>query len=76
MTDDLAAGPPLFTIIRGDAQPEEVAALAAVFATLAGRRRSDEIASRGVGGWRDRSHALRRELQPGPGAWRASHLAR
>ena len=75
MTDDIAAKPPLFTIVRGDAQPEEVAALVAIVAALAGRQNSEEIAATGTGGWRDRAHSMRGELRPGPDAWRASRLA-
>ncbi len=63
---------PALTVVRGDASPEELAALIAV------------LAARGSGGsgpapvvrprWGAPGTGLRRPLHPGPGAWRASAL--
>ena len=61
---------PLLRVVRGDATPEEIAALVAVLMT----RSADDVApgpDRSVPGfWSDRSRQLRRPLHPGPGAWR------
>jgi hypothetical protein len=66
--------PPLLRVVRGDATPEEIAALVAVLlarsadAGAPGRARSVSNA------WSDRSRLLRHPLFPGPGAWRRSAL--
>jgi hypothetical protein len=65
---------PVLRVIRGDATPEEIAAVVAVLlsrpavAGNAPRPRSAPSA------WADRSRLLRRPLFPGPGAWRRSAL--
>jgi hypothetical protein len=65
---------PLLRVVRGDATPEEIAALVAVLVT----RATDDVApglDRSVPGfWSDRSRQLRRPLHPGPGAWRRAAL--
>jgi hypothetical protein len=59
-------------VIRGDATPEEIAALVAV---LMSRPGGDESPAREApSAWSDKSRLLRRPLQPGPGAWRSSAL--
>ncbi len=66
------SGPPLF-LVKGDATPEEVAALTAVLQGLAAasvapppeRPRSE---------WAAPHRRLRRTFPSGPGAWRASAL--
>jgi len=61
-------------VVRGDATPEEIAALVAVLLA----RRADAGApgpDRSVPGfWSDRAGQLRRPLYPAPGAWRRSGL--
>ena len=67
--------PPLLRVIRGDATPEEVAALVAVLAASAPGAvgtSAPPTPSR----WVDRVGHLRRPLEHGPGAWRASALPR
>ena len=75
--EETAAGneaprPPLFAI-KGDATPEEVAALVAVLSSLGGgeappaRRRPE---------WNAPHRLVRRPLAHGPGGWRASALPR
>jgi hypothetical protein len=68
------SGPPLLRVVRGDATPEEIAALVAVLLA----RPADAGAPgpvRSVSGfWSDRSRLLRRPLSPAPGAWRRSAL--
>ena len=73
--DDDQPARPLLRVVRGDATPEEIAALVAV---LAARGGSEALAPpRSVKNtWSDRSRSLRRPLFPGPGAWRASGLPR
>ncbi len=65
---------PVLRVIRGDATPEEIAALVAV---LMSRPASDAGAPPprpAPSAWSDRSRQLRRPLFPGPGAWRRSAL--
>jgi hypothetical protein len=73
MTDDHATPapdrPPM-RLVRGDATPEEVAALLAVLSAASG---GDEVpAPRHTSRWASRERAVRRPLSPGRGAWRAS----
>lgn len=61
--------PPL-RLVRGDATPEEVAALLAVLSATSG---GDEApAPRHTSQWSSPARAVRRPLTPGRGAWRAS----
>jgi len=73
--DDRPAGEPALRVVRGDATPEEVAALVAVLMARSGQggaaRRPRASA---LGAWSDRSRLIRRPLHPGPGAWRRSGL--
>jgi len=71
--DDQPPARPLLRVVRGDATPEEIAALVAVLAARGG----DEAPSQPrlvKNAWSDRSRSLRRPVFPGPGAWRASSL--
>ncbi|MFC8501831.1 acyl-CoA carboxylase epsilon subunit [Pedococcus sp. NPDC057267] len=73
MGDEPANGPertPL-RLVRGDATPEEVAALLAVLSAAAGAD-DPPPAPRPVSRWASRERAVRRPLAPGQGAWRAS----
>jgi len=66
---------PLLRVIRGDATPEEIAAVAAVLVTrAAGAEAPSPVRSAQKNAWSDRSRQLRRPLSPGPGAWRRSSL--
>jgi Acyl-CoA carboxylase epsilon subunit len=72
--DDEPPGRPLLRVVRGDATPEEIAALVAV---LLARPAADAAPGpdRSVPGfWSDRADRLRRPLHPAPGAWRRSAL--
>ncbi|MEV0404820.1 acyl-CoA carboxylase subunit epsilon [Actinoallomurus sp. NPDC050550] len=66
---------PFLQVVRGDASPEEIAALVAV---LTARARAAEAAGATPpprrSAWADRSRQLRRPLPHGPGAWRTSTL--
>ncbi|MFI0367139.1 acyl-CoA carboxylase subunit epsilon [Actinomadura sp. 1N219] len=80
-----AQGKPFLQVVRGDAGPEEIAALVAVLTA-----RAQAAAARNGGAaegaarpsrWADRSRLVRdtfaAEPRPrGPGAWRASALSR
>jgi hypothetical protein len=57
-------------LVRGDATPEEVAAVVAVLSPVSAD--APEPARRHTSQWASRERALRRPLFPGPGAWRAS----
>jgi hypothetical protein len=65
---------PILRVIKGDATPEEVAALVAVVAALGSaaaeppRRRTPE--------WSAHHRKVRRTLSHGPGGWRSSGLPR
>ena len=72
--DDQPPSQPLLRVVRGDATPEEIAALVVV---LLARQADDEppAPDRSVPGfWSDRASQLRRPLYPAPGAWRRSGL--
>jgi acyl-CoA carboxylase epsilon subunit len=72
---DSSAGEPALRVVRGDATPEEIAALVAI---LMARSEQGGAARRPArpapGAWADRASQLRRPLHPGPGAWRRSAL--
>jgi hypothetical protein len=72
--DDRPADDPTLRVVRGDATPEEIAALvAALMARSGSAAGAARHAVRPAGGaWSDRSRQLRRPLHPGPGAWRRS----
>jgi len=63
---------PVLRVIRGDATPEEIAALVAVL--LSRPAAAEPSPRRTPSAWADRSRLLRRPLHPGPGAWRGSAL--
>jgi hypothetical protein len=65
-----APGEPLLRVVRGDASPQEIAALVAV---LASRPAVPDVAPEPTrSAWSSRSAQLRRPVTPGPGAWRSS----
>ena len=63
---------PVLRVVRGDATPEEIAALVAVLMMRAAP--DDARPARAPSAWADRSRLLRRPLHPAPGAWRRSAL--
>jgi hypothetical protein len=72
-------GVPFLRVVRGDAAPEEIAALVATLtAVAAARTRSaDEAKPEPVPtNWNDRARLLRAPVRPAPGAWRRSALPR
>jgi hypothetical protein len=71
----VTAPSPVLRVIRGDATPEEIAAVVAVL--LSRPAVADGPAARPVpSAWADRSRLLRRPLFSGPDAWRRSALPR
>jgi hypothetical protein len=66
---------PTLRLVRGDAQPEELAALVAVLSARATGSEGTGAARRPAGGrWSNPAALVRRPARPGPGAWRASGL--
>ncbi|MEU6038701.1 acyl-CoA carboxylase subunit epsilon [Actinomadura sp. NPDC047616] len=79
----MADNKPFLQVVRGDAAPEEVAALVAVLTARAHAAAAAAAPAQqpGVSRWADRSRMMRgpvsEGLRPrGPGAWRASGLPR
>jgi hypothetical protein len=71
--DDGQASRPQLRLIRGNATPEEIAA---VVALLAARSVPMEGPSSPVrSAWADPAHALRGQLNAGAGAWRRSGMS-
>jgi hypothetical protein len=72
-TDDATgetAERPVLRVIRGDATPEEVAALLAV--VMARAAAAPAARPRPSAAWNDHGRVMRAPVAPGPGAWRAS----
>jgi hypothetical protein len=64
---------PLLRVVRGDATPEEVAALVAVVASMGA---AEAPRPRRVPEWSARHRRVRTTLAHGPGGWRSSALPR
>jgi hypothetical protein len=73
-TDRTDAARPTLRVIRGDASPEEVAALVAVLAGVSAAAPGAAPPPARRSGWSDRRAGHRRVLGTGPGAWRLSAL--
>jgi hypothetical protein len=65
--------PPFLRIVKGDAGPDEVAALVAVLASLGG---AAAPAPRRTPEWSAHHRKVRRTLPHAPGGWRSSALPR
>jgi hypothetical protein len=72
--DDQPPSQPLLRVVRGDATPEEIAALVAVLLVRSADGEAPGPDRSVPGFWSDRAGQLRRPLYPGPGAWRRSAL--
>jgi acyl-CoA carboxylase epsilon subunit len=66
--------PPPLRLVRGDATPEEIAALVAVLSAASAA--GDAAPTRPRSQWASRQRAVRQPLAPGRGAWRASAFPR
>ena len=64
---------PLLRVVNGDATPEEIAALVAVFASLGS---GETPAPRRTPEWSAHHRKVRTTLPHGPGGWRSSGLPR
>lgn len=69
MTAPMSEREPYLRIVRGDATPEEVAAVVAAITSRAPRVTK---AVQKAENWRNPAHRMRGALPRGPGAWRAS----
>jgi hypothetical protein len=66
---------PLVTVVRGEPTAAEIAALAVVIDGLVCRESQRPVAEGpAVSRWAAKHEFMRPQLQPGPGAWRASVL--
>jgi hypothetical protein len=63
---------PVLRIVRGDASPEELAALAALVAAAGSGGDAADPAPPVRGRWNDPAHQVRRGWTHGPGGWRAA----
>jgi hypothetical protein len=66
---------PYLSVVRGNPDDAELAALAVVLAAASSARRPPERPRR-RSWWADRAALVRRPVHPGEGAWRASSLPR
>lgn len=79
MSDEVSTGvsappsPPLLRVVKGDATPEEIAALVAVVASLGA---AAPAAARRTPAWQAHHRKVRAPLAHGPGGWRSSALPR
>ena len=74
MSDKDSTQRPPLRLVRGDASPEEVAALVAVLSAASGGE--TEAAPRHTSQWASRERGVRRPVSPGRGGWRASAFPR
>jgi Acyl-CoA carboxylase epsilon subunit len=65
---------PVLRVIRGDATPEEIAAVVAALLSRAAAADAPPPPRPAPSAWSDRSRLLRRPVHPGPDAWRRSAL--
>ena len=75
----MADGAPVLRVVRGDATPEEIAALVATLTAVAAARSraaADAAAEPAfvAGNWNARARLLRAPVRPAPGGWRRSFL--
>ncbi|GGU64872.1 acyl-CoA carboxylase subunit epsilon [Lentzea flava] len=63
---------PLLRVVKGDPDDYQLAALTAVIAGLAAAAPSSEDKPAARSEWANPARRMRRPLQHGPGAWRAS----
>ena len=65
---------PLFSVVSGRPDAEDLAALTAVLAARQRAGAAQAAARTGRSAWLDRAALTRAPLRPGPGAWRRSGL--
>jgi hypothetical protein len=64
----------MLRVIRGDATPEEIAAIVAVLALRA--KPAPSATGRVISSWADRNRMMREPVSPSPGGWRRSAFPR
>jgi hypothetical protein len=67
---------PFLQLVRGDATPEEIAAVVTVLTARAAAATAPSGPARRPSAWAQRARLVRRPIAAGPGAWRASGLPR
>ena len=72
MSEPVSHERPVLRVVKGDATPEEVAALVAVIAALGSGPAAEQPKPRST--WADPIRRMRTRLPHGPGAWRSSGL--
>jgi hypothetical protein len=73
----VADGAPVLRVVRGDASPEEIAALVATLTAVAAARSRAAAAAEPApvaADWNARARLLRAPVRPAPGGWRRSSL--
>ena len=65
---------PVLRVIRGDATPEEIAAVVAALLARAAASEAPAPARPAPSAWSDRARLLRRPVHAAPDAWRRSAL--
>jgi hypothetical protein len=72
----VADNPPYLQVVRGDATPEEIAALVASLTAVAAARAAAVVPPkpRRPSGWTNRSRLLRSPVHPSLSGWRHSAL--
>ena len=73
----MADGAPVLRVVRGDATPEEIAALVATLTAVAAARSraaADAEPAPVAADWNARARLLRAPVRPAPGGWRRSSL--
>jgi hypothetical protein len=73
MNEPVSDDRPILRIVKGDATPEEVAALVAVIASMGG---GEAAKPKPRSTWADPARRMRSVHRHGPGEWRASGLPR
>ena len=63
-------------VVHGEPTEEELAALTVAVVALAATPETPDPAARANSRWNDPAARMRRQLHPGPGAWRASAWSR
>ena len=67
---------PYLRVVSGDASPEEIAALIAVFRARVCTAAPADVPPAPRSAWADHAHRLRTPQPHGPGVWRRSALPR
>jgi hypothetical protein len=75
VAEESPSSTPYLRVVRGDATPEEIAALVATLSAVAAARARSASAGdqpRSVRSWNHPSRLMRTPVHPAPGGWRRS----